>query len=226
MTSSECKRLARQLAALVDQELAPEELSRLEEHAAHCPLCGPLLERSRRVALLLRELPVKEAPQGILEGVWERVLEEGESRLGPVLSRSLRPVQAPTEEVVLEPDEEADAALVEVLSSLPSRKTPVRVDRAVFAALDSFLWSRSRGARVLRMVTTSLAAAASLLLCLGLWWGLPKERVAPRKVAFLIQDESAPPGFWEAPEVLQERIHRTFHGRLGTGEEEEGSKGR
>ncbi len=224
MTSSLCKRLARQLGALVDRALEPEELRLLEEHAAQCPRCGPLLDRSRRVASMVAGLPRRPAPEGILEGVWERILEEEEPRLAPLLAKGLRPVSF-GEGAAWEPEVPEDGRLAGVLASLPAREAPPQVDRAVFQALRRFLWGRSREARILRMVTTSLAAAASLLLCLGVWWGMPRERVAPRKVAFVIQDEAAPPSLWAAPEAVQEQIHQGLFGGGQPGKEGR-SKGR
>ena len=202
-----CKRLARQLAGLVDRTLEEEELRRLEAHAAQCPRCGPLLERSRRIACLLEDLPQGRAPDGVLDGVWERILREEEPRLGPLLSQGLPSVSLSGQAAHFDPLVEDDSRLAEVFASLPSREAPPEVDRAVFGALRRFLWGRSREARILRKVTASLAAAASLLLCFGLWWGIPRESAIPRKVAFLIQDESVPPSLWPTPEALQVQIH-------------------
>ena len=225
MTSSLCKRLARQLGALADRALEPEELRLLEGHAAQCPRCGALLDRSRRIASMVADLPPRPAPEGILEGVWERILEEEEPRLASLLAKSLQPVSL-GEEAVWEPEVPEDSRLARVLADLPVREAPPQVDRAVFKALRRFLWGRSREARILRMVTTSLAAAASLLLCLGVWWGMPAETVAaPRKVAYVIQDEGAPPSFWPAPEAVQVQIHQGLFGRGLKGKEGR-SKGR
>ena len=225
MTSSLCKRLARQLGALADRALEPEELRLLEGHAAQCPRCGALLDRSRRIASMVADLPPRPAPEGILEGVWERLLEEEEPRLAPLLAKSLRPVSL-GEEAAWEPDVPEASRLAGILAELPARKAPPAVDQAVFQALRRFLWGRSREARILRMVTTSLAAAASLLLCLGVWWGMPAETTAaPRKVAFVIQDEAAPPSLWLAPEAIQEQIHQGLFGQGLKGKEGR-SKGR
>ena len=218
-------KLARRLGALVDRALEPDELRLLEEHAAQCPRCGLLLERSRKIASLLADLPQRRAPDGILERAWERILEEEEPRLSPILTQGLRQVPLKGKAAQWEPELPEDSPLVEVLSSMPAGKAPPEVDRAVFRALRSFLWGRTREARLLRRFTTSFAAAASLLLCIGLWWGIPREGLHPRKVTFVIQDEAAPPSQWLAPETIQERIHGSNSGRAPSGKEGR-SKGR
>jgi len=55
-----CNRIPIDLDALLDGELAASAARALEEHAAACTACGPVLVRARRIEAALRAQPVPE----------------------------------------------------------------------------------------------------------------------------------------------------------------------
>ncbi|MGH2952747.1 MAG: anti-sigma factor family protein [Solirubrobacterales bacterium] len=63
------------LSEYMDQELGPQQASRVEEHVSICPHCQRVLATLRRTLQGLRSLGAEPEP-GVADGVIERLREE------------------------------------------------------------------------------------------------------------------------------------------------------
>ncbi len=74
----------------LDDELDPNETERVEAHLEGCALCSAELDEARRVRDALRELPLVDCPQRVVESVLSTAAEERPSS-EPLPSEPLRP---------------------------------------------------------------------------------------------------------------------------------------
>ncbi len=64
-----CQEMDRLIQLYLDEELSRKEVSEVEEHMRHCPLCAQKLSRLRKVVSIISDLEVVEPPWGFTDRV-------------------------------------------------------------------------------------------------------------------------------------------------------------
>jgi anti-sigma factor RsiW len=83
-------RLQRQLSAYADGELSPDERREVEAHLQTCVECREELAGLRQVKHLIGQLPEREAPQEVWQGLRRRIAEEEERTVASGMLETMR----------------------------------------------------------------------------------------------------------------------------------------
>ncbi len=113
-------RLERQLSALVDNELTPDEANEVRRHLVECGACRDELERLRMLKHLLGALPEREPPAAL----WASVRRELAQPVPSAWARALESVRSLVRRPAV-----AAAALAVVLAVLALPLVRGRLDR-------------------------------------------------------------------------------------------------